>query len=511
MEWYGSPLTLLPPLVTIGLAIVTQRVRLSLSIGLGCGALLATQLDPLAAAARTAGFLFHVALDADNILITTFSLLVAGMVAVIERNGGTIALVRKAERIVRGPRSAMAASWLAGLFVFFDDYANCLMVGTTFRPLYDRHKLSHAKLAYIVDSTAAPVASFAVISTWIGYELGLLADALDGVPLAGGLLVFFVSTLPFRFYSIYSLAFVGAVALSGRDFGPMACLEHKTRVATLTVEQNNTPEPAQSAWLAAGPILSLLLATLVCLYWDGRASAGASGPAGPTLLSIMGAADPYRSMAWGAGVAFVVSVVLSLSGHALTLPGVLQASWHGMRRILGALVILYLAWGLGTALETIGTAHALTDLLTDSVTTWSLPALTFLVAAAVSFATGSSFSTMAILIPLVVPLAVSLAGGTAGPPVPATVGAVLAGACFGDHISPISDTTILSATASGVEVMTHVRTQLPYALTVGAVSLCLGYLPAGFGISPFILLPLGVGLGAALVWGLGRRGEAGDS
>ncbi len=511
MEWYGSPLALLPPLVTIGLAIVTQRVRLSLSIGLGLGALLATQLDPLAAATLTAGLLFHVALAADNILITTFSLLVAGMVAVIEHNGGTIALVRKAERVVRGPRSAMVASWLAGLFIFFDDYANCLMVGTTFRPLYDRHKLSHAKLAYIVDSTAAPVASFAVISTWIGYELGLLADALAGVPLAGGLLVFFVSTLPFRFYSIYSLAFVGAVALSGRDFGPMARLEHKTRAASLAFEQRATPEPAQSAWLAAGPILSLLLATLACLYWDGRASAGASGPAHPTLLSIMGAADSYRSMALGAGTALVVAIGLSLSSQTLTLPGALRASWHGMRRILGALVILYLAWGLGAALETIGTAHALANLLTDNVTAWSLPTLTFLVAAAVSFATGSSFSTMAILIPLVVPLAVSLAAGTAGPPVLSTVGAVLAGACFGDHISPISDTTILSATASGVEVITHVRTQLPYALTVGAVSLGLGYLPAGFGISPLIVLPLGVGLCGALVWGLGRRVEADDS
>ena len=511
MEWYGSPLALLPPLVTIGLAIVTQRVRLSLSIGLGLGALLATQLDPLAAATLTAGLLFHVALAADNILITTFSLLVAGMVAVIEHNGGTIALVRKAERVVRGPRSAMVASWLAGLFIFFDDYANCLMVGTTFRPLYDRHKLSHAKLAYIVDSTAAPVASFAVISTWIGYELGLLADALAGVPLAGGLLVFFVSTLPFRFYSIYSLAFVGAVALSGRDFGPMARLEHKTRAASLAFEQRATPEPAQSAWLAAGPILSLLLATLACLYWDGRASAGASGPAHPTLLSIMGAADAYRSMALGAGTALVVAIGLSLSSQTLTLPGALRASWHGMRRILGALVILYLAWGLGAALETIGTAHALANLLTDNVAAWSLPTLTFLVAAAVSFATGSSFSTMAILIPLVVPLAVSLAAGTAGPPVLSTVGAVLAGACFGDHISPISDTTILSATASGVEVITHVRTQLPYALTVGAVSLGLGYLPAGFGISPLIVLPLGVGLCGALVWGLGRRVEADDS
>ena len=511
MEWYGSPLALLPPLVTIGLAIVTQRVRLSLGIGLGLGALLATQLDPLAAATLTAGLLLHVALAADNILITTFSLLVAGMVAVIEHNGGTIALVRKAERVVRGPRSAMVASWLAGLFIFFDDYANCLMVGTTFRPLYDRHKLSHAKLAYIVDSTAAPVASFAVISTWIGYELGLLADALAGVPLAGGLLVFFVSTLPFRFYSIYSLAFVGAVALSGRDFGPMARLEHKTRAAPLAFEQRATPEPAQSAWLAAGPILSLLLATLVCLYWDGRASAGASGPAQPTLLSIMGAADAYRSMALGAGTALVVAIGLSLSSQTLTLPGALRASWQGMQRILGALVILYLAWGLGAALETIGTAHALTNLLTNSVTAWSLPTLTFLVAAAVSFATGSSFSTMAILIPLVVPLAVGLAAGTAGPPVLSTVGAVLAGACFGDHISPISDTTILSATASGVEVITHVRTQLPYALTVGAVSLGLGYLPAGFGISPLIVLPLGVGLCGALVWGLGRTGEADDS
>ena len=202
----------------------------------------------------------------------------------------------------------------------------------------------------------------------------------------------------------------------------MARLEHKTRAATLAFEQRATPEPARSAWLAAGPILSLLLVTLACLYLDGRASAGMSGPASPTLLSIIGAANAYWSMALGAGTALLISIALSLSSQTLTFPGALRASWHGMQRILGALVILYLAWGLGEALETIGTAHALTNLLTNSVTAWSLPALTFLVAAVVSSATGSSFSTMAILIPLVVPLAVTLAAGTAGPPVLATVG-----------------------------------------------------------------------------------------
>ena len=507
MDWYGSLLTLAPPLVTIGLAIVTRRVHLSLSIGLGLSALLATQFGPLAAAELAGSFLFQAAFSTDHILITTFSLLVAGMVAVIERNGGTIALVRTAEIIIRGPRSTMIASWLAGLFVFFDDYANCLMVGTSFRPLYDRYKLSRAKLAYIVDSTAAPIASFAVVSTWIGYELGLLADALEGVPLAGGLLVFFISTLPFRFYSIFSLSFVGTICLSGHDFGPMARMEELTRTATLKSDKSEEVEPISSprlAWLAAGPILSLLITTLIYLFVDGRVNALTANPSDLSLLSIMGAANPYQAMAFGASVAFGIALLSSLASHTLTFLQAVRASWQGMQHILGALVILYLAWGLGTALETIGTAHALATLLTGNIAAWSLPTLTFLVAAAVAFATGSSFSTMAILIPLVVPLAVALAGGSVEHPVLATVGAVLAGACFGDHSSPISDTTVLSSTASGIDVITHVRTQLPYALTVGIVSIVLGYLPAGFGIPPIVLLPLGIGACVAVVWGLGR-------
>ena len=514
MDWYGSAFTLVPPLVTIGLAIVTQRVHLALGIGLGLGALLAAQFQPVVAFKMAASFLFQAAFSPDHILITTFSLLVAGMVAVIEHNGGTLALVRKAELIIRGRRSAMVASWLSGLCVFFDDYANCLMVGTSFRPLYDRHKLSRAKLAYIVDSTAAPVASFVIISTWIGYELGLLADALEGIPLAGGLLIFFISTLPFRFYSIYSLSFVGAVAVSGYDFGPMARVERSTRAEAdaghVLEESDRSHPPPQSAWLAAGPILSLLLATVAYLYFDGRANAAHNNPLDLSLLSIMGAANLYQSMAFGACVAFSLAIILSLSSHTLTFFGSIRASWQGIRRILSALVILYLAWGLGDALETIGTAQALADVLTDSIAAWSLPTLTFLVAATVAFATGSSFSTMAILIPLVVPLAVTLAGGTTGHPVLATVGAVLAGACFGDHTSPISDTTVLSSAASGVDVITHVRTQLPYALAVGFMSIVVGYLPAGFGISPVVLLPLGIGTCVGIMCGLGRREEAND-
>lgn len=509
MEGQAAPLALLPPLITVGLAVGTRRIHLSLGLGLGLSALLATGFQPMPAAELAIAFVAQPILVVDHVLLLGFSLLVAGMTSIVEANGGTRACVRLVERVVRGRRSCMGATWLAGLFVFFDDYANCLLVGTAFRPFYDRHRISRAKLAYLVDTTAAPLASVSVLSTWIGYELGLLGDALADVPLATGLLVFFVSTLPYRFYSLYALMFAGVLAFTGRDFGPMSRVERTTYAAAGVNDLSPVSQPTrgqESAWLAAGPYLSLLLGTLVALYWQGLTALSSSGSTAPTLRAVIGAANPYQAMACGASLASGVALMLSFVSRTLSPTAAAKAVWLGMRQIAGALIVLYLAWGFSNALDTLGTAEALVGLLSDKLAAWSLPVLTFLVAAAAAFCTGSSFGSMALLIPLVVPLAISLAGGTVDAPVPATVGAILAGACFGDHSSPISDTTILSAAASGTEVITHVQTQLPYALTVAGVAVFLGYLPTGLGGDPVVLLALGMSLCIGLIFGVGRKG-----
>ncbi len=507
-----GPLTLLPPLAAVGLALATRKVEASLLTGAALGALVAQRGDPVASALallRYVGAALGVArgsdgwsLSPDHLYITVFSLLVAAMVGIVGRAGGTRALVERAERLAKDTRGAGVAAWLAGLIVFFDDYANCLVVGNAMGPLADRFGVSRAKLAYIVDSTAAPVASLAIVSTWVGYEIGLIDEGLASSGVQGSGLSVFIDSLPYRFYSVYTLAFVGVMAFTLRDFGPMRAEELEARGRVARGEVGATDEdPLGSPWTAAVPVGALVLVTLVALFAQGSLALGdAAGDA--ALFEILGASNPYTAMLWGSGVGFGLAVVLSL--RTMAPRGVWRAGATGARSVVQALVVLYLAWTLGGAIADTGAADYLTGLMGASLSPAWLPAVTFLLASGISFATGTSFGTMGILFPIALPLAVGMVGAADDPIVLGTVGAILSGACFGDHASPISDTTVLSALGSGVDVLTHVRTQLPYAVTTGAVSLLLGYLPVGFGISPWWLTALGLGACLAIPWVFAR-------
>ena len=500
----AGPESMVPAVLAISVALITRKIFLGLGIGVVAGALVAQGGDPGGSLAAIYRYLYSAVFDQSHSAIVIFSFLVAATATILTDSGAATALILRLGRLSSRRRSVMGASWLAGLVVFFDDYANCLVVGKSFAPIYDRCRISREKLAYIVDSTAAPIASIAVISTWIGFELDLIGKALQGLPATDSAFSVFLQSIPYRFYSIFTLAFVACIAITGRDFGAMARAELKAAARSLPQRdpQESAPDP-RLAWLALTAIGLLVLATLVTLVLVGWSSTvGAGKPI--TVLEIIGNSDPFQSILVGSATAFGFTVLAFLKLGAHSMRFLSRSVGAGFRSILGALTVLYLAWTLGNALEEAGTAAYFSSLMQTTVPPWILPGLSFILAAGTSFSTGSSFGTMGILIPIILPLAVALGTGSDGSILYAATGSVLAGASLGDHMSPLSDTTVLSAAGAGVDVVSHTRTQLPYACTVGIVALFLGYLPVGLGISPWVLLPCGIAVCMLVVRFLGR-------
>lgn len=495
---------MLPAILAISVALLTRKIFLGLGIGVVAGALVAQGGDPGSSLTAIYRYLFAAVFDQSHAAIVIFSFLVAATANILTDSGAVTALILRMGNLGSRRRSLMGTSWLAGLVVFFDDYANCLIVGKSFAPIFDRCRISREKLAYIVDSTAAPIASIAVISTWIGFELELIDKALKGLPAPGSAFSVFLQSIPYRFYSIFTLAFVACIALTGRDFGPMARVE--LQAARRSQSRRDPQEPAADprlAWLALTAIGLLVLstvATLILSGWTRTVGAGQSA----TVLEIVGNSDPFQAILVGSTAAFAFTVVSSLKLKLHSMPLLLRSVGGGFRSILGALTVLYLAWTLGNALEEAGTATYFSSLLQTTVPAWILPGLSFLLAAGTSFSTGSSFGTMGILIPIILPLGVALGPGSDGAVLYAATGSVLAGASLGDHMSPLSDTTVLSAAGAGVDVVSHTRTQLPYACSVGTLALLVGYLPAGLGVSPWVLIPCGVVACLLVIRFLGR-------
>lgn len=518
---WDQGLTLFAPLVAIGAALLTRQILLSMGLGVLVAAFVAREgqwfpgglglelrcwaggegCDQAGVLSAATSYLAGAVLDFNNLTITAFTMFVAAMIGVMGASGATQALVALVEARAEGARGTMVASWIAGLVIFFDDYANCMVVGQAMGPVCDRNGVSRAKLSYIVDSTAAPVATLALVGTWVGYEVGLLDAALEEVGRGGEGFQVFVSALPYRFYSFFTLALVGMLAFSGRDYGPMLNEERRARREARSVPRHRRVAELHVAgptpWKAALPVLTLVGVTFGLMLWQGFLALKQPLLESP-LYMILAGANVYYSMFAGALYAFLIATWVGIDAGTLDGEKWASGTASGVRTVVGALGVLYLAWTLGDAIGDTGAAGFLKDQLAASVSPVWVPSLTFLLAAGIAFATGTSFGTMSILIPLAVPLATGLGGGDPAL-LAATTAAVLGGACFGDHASPISDTTVLSAAGAGVDLITHVRTQLPYALTAAAMALVVGYLPAGLGVSPWLCLPVGFGALYAVV------------
>jgi Na+/H+ antiporter NhaC len=518
----GTAWSLLPPVLAIGLAISTRRVYASLFAGVAAGTLLAARLDPTAALHRlVTRDLLLAFYDAarggwmtDRLVLLAFTFLIGSAVQLMQDSGGTEGLVSRIVRYASTRPRAQLLAWSAGMLIFFDDYASILIVGPASLAVFARYRLSRAKLAWIVDTTAASVASIWFISTWIGYEVGLIADALRGLPdpalAALSPYGVFLDSIPQRFYLLFSVALVPLAIWIGRDLEPMAAAERAARRAPAARGAGGRRRPGP--WgLAAAPIAVLLLGTLAGIGLTGRAALAADGRlAGASLRDLVGAADSYRAMLWAAAAAAALAAGLALATRRLRLRAVAISAARGAWTMAPPLLILVLAWALGDLCRELGTGTWVGSTFAASAKPWALPTLVFLCGAAISFATGTSFGTMAVLMPVAIPLAASSAAA-AGLDTPAaagllvsTCGSVLAGAVFGDHCSIVSDTTILSATATRCSLVEHFRTQIPYAGLAGAAAILCGTLPAGLRLSPWACLAAGLAAMAAALRLLGR-------
>lgn len=536
---YGTWVSLLPPLVAIGFALISREVILSLFGGIWVGALFLSGYDPFTATARSLDFLVAGMSNPDHVAIIIFSLMLGGMVGVMSRGGGTIGIVEVLGRWAGNRRRGQLLTWASALFIFFDDYANTLIRGNALRPMTDRLKISREKLAYIIDSTAAPLAVSAIITTWIGFEITQISDALSALAdqatdpaLASQLragadnaFLLFLHSVPYLFYPILALLFVLMIIMMNRDFGPMLAAERRAISGGGVLRPGSMPasdtsldalQPVKGKpyrWInAALPVVAVIVVALIGLYLTGSEGLEAGER---SLTAIIGQANPFAALLWASFTGSLIAIGMVVFQKILTVQDSLQAFTGGMQSMLIAIIILVLAWGLGGVTQEVGTGTWLASVLQGTLPLFLLPGLVFFIAAITAFSTGTSWGTMAILFPVTIPLAVALgagvgfAGGEHYSILLGTISSVMAGAVFGDHCSPISDTTVLSAMSSSCDLIDHVRTQLPYALVVAGVALVVCEMPAALGMHP----AWGLAVGAVILYGVlrvfGKRPEPG--
>ena len=507
--------SVLPPLVAIGMALLIRSVLPALMLGLWLGA---WALEGLSLKGFFVGlfasfeiYVANAVADADHATIMLFTFMIAGMVGVISRNGGMRGIV---EWIITGANSAkrgQLAVWSLGLLIFFDDYSNTLVVGNTSRSITDRLRISREKLAYLVDSTAAPLATVALVTTWIGYQVSLIGDAIE--PLEGlemSAYSIFLNSILFSFYPFMAILLVFLVITTGREFGPMLSAERRARSTGVTAPpvkstvgqddeaalamKQGVPPRAINALL---PVAVMIVGILVGLYLTGE---------GGTISEIVGSANSYRALMWASLASALTAILMTAAQRLLSLDEIVDAWVSGARFTFIAMIILVLAWSMSEISRELHTADFLIASLGETIPASALPAAIFVLAAFTAFSTGSSWGAMGILLPLVLPLCWAIMGSqglTSGGDYAvlyASVSGVLAGAVWGDHCSPISDTTVMSSLSAGCDHIEHVRTQLPYAVLAGAAALLFGTIPTSLG------LPWWVGmLLAATVTALGLR------
>lgn len=514
-------LSILPPLIAILMALIIKEVYSALFTGILIGTFIIffyqgqhffeALFNGIFAVVDT--YVLNAMMDQSHLSIIIFSMMIGGMVGVITKNGGMKGVVNFLSRFANNARSGQLITWLLGILIFFDDYANTLVVGNTMRPVTDRLKISREKLAYIVDSTAAPIASIAFVTTWIGAELSYIHDGIKTLGLPETPYDVFLNSLQYAFYPILAIFFMFFLIWKRRDFGPMFSVESMVRKGKTSDESETLltkgigaeaePEPGVSArWFNAFiPVMVVVLGTIAGLILTGIKAVGWNDEMGfgGNISSVIGNADSFSALLWASLAGVVVAILLSVSQRILTLAKSIDALVHGFKTMLTAVLILVLAWSIAMITEHLHTAEFIsTTLIQLKLSPFFVPALTFLLAALVSFSTGSSWGTMAILYPLMLP-ASWLICQDAGLNYDASisifhnvVSAVLAGSVLGDHCSPISDTTILSSLASSCNHISHVRTQMPYALTVGVIGMFFGTIPAAYGVSSLILFPLNI-------------------
>jgi len=541
MEISPIPLwmSVLPPLVAIMIALLLREVFTALFAGILVGTSIIYYYKGFSVfvaigkglLAIIDTYVMESLLDQGHMSIIIFSMVIGGMVHLITKNGGMKGVVNKLSRYATSARSGQLVTWALGVAIFFDDYANTLVVGNTMRPVTDRLKISREKLAYLVDSTAAPVAAIAFVTTWIGAELSYIQDGIATLGLQLSAYTVFFNSLAYSFYPILPLVVMLIIIIRKVEFGPMLKAERKARFSVVQSPESSeiqftdgsagmemlVTEKQAKAFNAIIPVMIIILGTIAGLLytgWDKSVWEDQTLGFFNKISTIIGKADSYSALLWSSLTAMLVSVMLTLGQRLLSLKDTINSLVDGFRTMLTAILILTLAWSVAMVTDHMHTADFISAaLLKLSFSPYLIPAFTFILAALVAFSTGSSWGTMAILYPLILPASWLLTQNHGLDHEHSliifynVVSSVLAGSVLGDHCSPISDTTILSSLASQCNHIEHVRTQFPYALTVGMVSVAGGTIPAAYGVSSWILFPLTTLALVVLVWIFGKSPE----
>ena len=471
----GTAWSLLPPLVAIVLALVTREVYLSLFIGIVIGGLLAAEFHPWAAF----DLLFNTVIGSVDFSILMFMILLGMIVMLMQMSGGTRAYGDWASKHLKSHRSALIATSLLGCLIFVDDYFNCLTVGSVMRPVTDKYKISHAKLAYIIDATAAPVCIIAPISSWAA---AVNSYVPEGASMSGFQL--FVSTIPFNLYALLTLYMVFFTSALGFDFGLMKKNEENARKGDLyTVGAEAFKEARDQEALARKtanhgkvfdlvlPMVVMIITAIAAMIWTGHLNGGTN------LVEDFANCSSSESLVFASLVAIIFTAFLYLPRKVITFKDFMNCFPEGGKLMLPACLILVLAWTLkGTtdALDIGGFINSAVNLSNGALVHF-VPVIVFLIAVFISFSSGTSWGTFAILVPIVV----NVFGTMNETMMTISVAAVLAGAVCGDHISPISDTTIMSSSGAQSNHINHVQTQMQYASIVIIVCV-LGFIVAGF-------------------------------
>ncbi|EKM3877481.1 Na+/H+ antiporter NhaC family protein [Campylobacter upsaliensis] len=550
-EFYGF-ITLLPPFIAIILAFITKDVILSLFMGVLSGTFLLSLasniffVDTIAliniydtlveSFSKIISYVLKSTSDPVNAGIILQILCIGGLVALITKMGGAKAIALQFAKRAKTAISAQLNTWFIGLLIFFDDYANLLIVGPIMRPLADKFKISREKFTFIIDSTAAPVAGIAIISTWIGLEVSLIKNAyasigIDNISAFG----IFVETIPYRFYNIFMLFFVALTAIMGREFGSMyaAQIRAKTTGQIAPMPKSAALDTAEledqflapkdgieiRAFDAIVPVMTLIILAILGFYFNGfsvlegeeLANAKANPLSFETLRSAFGSADSSIVLFQAALFAAIVAIFIGVRRKIFNIKEAIETWIYGWKTMIFTIVLLLLAWSLSSIVKDLGTSTFITHLLADKLPEFILPATIFAFASLISFAIGTSYGTMGVLMPLAVPLAFEVAklNGLESEALHhymvLNISCVLTGAIFGNHCSPISDNVILSSMSARCDHMEHVRTQIPYALFICAISLFTGYIPTALGLSVWLVLPLNFILITLLLRIIGKK------
>lgn len=522
VEKYYGVLSLVTPFIAIVLSFITKQVVLSLATAVFVGATIINGGNIFHGFLRMCDTYFvGTVADSWNASLMLFILAVGGMIAVMSRMGGMQAMALAMAKKAQGSKNVLVMTWLLGLIIFFEDIANSLIVGPTMRPVTDEAKVSREKLSYVIDSTAGPVTDMAPISSWVAHEIGMITLALTTVGMeAANVYGMFLQTIPYRFYNIFAIAMVIIVVLMQRDYGPMYKAEKRARLTGKLYEDGAKPmmskeldamNVAEGAPLlirnAAIPIVVFIIVTVAALWYTGGGMEESFTLEG--LATAFGNTDAASSILYSVIFTSILCIVMAVAQKIMTLKEAIEVWMNGCKELLFTVTILMLAWSTGSVMSDLGTGAYISGLVSGSIPGIILPMMLFIISCLMAFSTGTSYGTSAIMIPIAFPLAMGVNGGVVDSLAIVTIAAVTCGAIFGDHCSPISDTTIMSSMGSAADLMDHVKTQIPYAVTVAIVA-AVGFILAAAGLSPLIILPLGVVALAVIVRVVGKSTKLED-